>query len=83
MKRIVGALLLALAAGATGCASYRSYTYSGPEAATCLSKCEDARWECRNRCGADAVCQKDCDEAAKNCRKHCPAFSVQEPEPIY
>lgn len=83
MKKISSAWFLAVAVFATGCSAYRNYTYSGPEGATCLSKCENARWECRARCGTDTVCLKDCDAAAKSCRKNCPAVSVEEPEWTY
>jgi hypothetical protein len=83
MKEIASALFFALSVFATGCSAYRSYTYSSPEGKTCLSKCESARWECRTRCGAEAVCLDDCEEEAKNCRKNCPAVSVEEPDWTY
>ena len=83
MKTRAGALLLVLAVSASGCSAYRSFTFSGPEGKTCLSKCEKARWTCRDRCGSDAVCSNDCEEAAEACRKSCPAISVTEPETTY
>jgi hypothetical protein len=84
MKRIASAVFLALAAFMVGCSAYRGFSYSHPEGATCLTKCENARWACRPRCGSDdAVCLDDCEEAAKTCRKSCPAISVTEPENNY
>ena len=80
MKRIASAWFLALAALLAGCSAYRGFSYSSPEGKTCLSKCEKARWTCRDRCGSDAVCSNDCEEAAEACRKSCPAISVTEPE---
>lgn len=79
MKTAAYALILTLAASATGCSAYRSYTYSSPEGKTCLSMCEEDRWACRTRCGKDTVCLNDCEEAAAVCRKNCPAVSVEEP----
>jgi hypothetical protein len=83
MKRIASALLLVLAVFMAGCSAYRSYGYSSSEGETCLIKCENARWSCRERCGPETVCLNDCDEAAKACRKHCPEISATEPEATY
>ena len=83
MKRIAGALFLALAAFMAGCSAYRSFGYSSPEGKTCLTKCENARWACRERCGSGTVCLDDCEEAARSCRKNCPEISVTAPETTY
>lgn len=80
MRTIAGALLLSLALVATGCSWYRSFTYGSPEGKTCLGKCEEARWDCRARCGASTNCLQDCEDEAKACRKTCPAVSAEEPE---
>jgi hypothetical protein len=80
MKTIARALFLVLVVCATGCSAYRSFTYSSPEGKTCLSKCENARWDCRSRCGESTVCLNDCEDEAKGCRKNCPAVSADEPE---
>jgi len=83
MRRITSARFLALAALLAGCSAFRSYGQSSPEGKTCLTKCENARWECRSRCGSDAVCLEDCEEVAKACRKNCPEISALEPENTY
>ncbi len=83
MKRIASALFLALAAFMAGCSAYRSFSYSSPEGKTCLTKCENARWKCKERCGMDNLCLNDCEEAAKSCRKSCPEISVTQPESGY
>ena len=80
MKRIVGVLFLALAAFVAGCSAYRSYSYSSPEGTTCMTKCENSRWACRDRCASNTLCLDDCEEVAKLCRKNCPAISVTQPE---
>jgi hypothetical protein len=84
MKTLASALFLALTIGSmTGCSAYRSFTYSSPEGKTCLSKCENARWACKDKCGADAVCAEDCERAAKACRKNCPEVSTVQPDSTY
>lgn len=83
MKRFASALFLALAAFMAGCSAYRSYNYSSPSGMTCLTKCENARWACRPRCGSDTVCLDDCEATAKVCRKGCPEVSATAPETTY
>jgi hypothetical protein len=83
MKRVASALFLALAALTAGCSAYRYFSYSSPEGKTCLTKCDNARWSCRSRCGSDSVCLDDCEEAAKACRKNCPEISAVEPQSTY
>jgi hypothetical protein len=83
MKTIAGVLFLTLTVFMAGCSAYRSYTYSGPEGMTCLSKCENARWACKSGCGADAKCEADCEKTAKTCRDSCPEISTVEPDKEY
>jgi len=83
MKTIARALFLTLTIGMSGCSMYRNYTYSSPEGKTCLSKCESARWACKDPCGTDSICAADCEEAAKACRKGCPEISTVEPDKNY
>jgi len=83
MKTVACALCLALLIGMVGCSAYQSYTYSSPDGKTCLSKCENARWTCKERCGADKVCAGDCEATAKTCRDRCPAISLDEPDNRY
>jgi hypothetical protein len=83
MKTVASALFLTLTICLSGCSAYRSYTYSSPEGKTCLSKCENARWACKEKCGADTVCAEDCEKAAKTCRKSCPEISTVQPDSTY
>jgi len=80
MKTIASALFLILTTFMGGCSAYQSFTYSSPDGKTCLSKCENARWTCKERCGTDTVCIGDCEQTAKACRDRCPAISMDEPD---
>jgi hypothetical protein len=80
VKTIGSALFLALAVLAAGCSAYRSFSYGSPEGQTCLNKCEQARWACKDPCGTDKLCADDCEAAAKACREKCPAVSAVEPD---
>ena len=83
MKTIANVLLLILTIFMAGCSAYKSFTYASPEGKTCLSKCENARWACKDRCGADTICADDCEKTAKMCRKNCPEISTVEPDNTY
>jgi len=83
MKMIAIALSLTLTATLAGCSAYKSFTYSSPDGRTCLSKCENARWECKSKCGTDTLCADDCEKTAKTCRDGCPQISAVEPENTY
>ena len=83
MKIIASALFLTLTVFMAGCSAYRSYTYSSPEGKTCMSKCENARWACKSRCGTDTICADDCEKTAKTCRESCPEISTMEPDNTY
>ena len=83
MKTIAIVLFLAPTVFMAGCSAYRSFTYSSPEGKTCLTKCENARWACKDRCGADTICADDCERTAKACRKSCPEISTVEPDNTY
>ena len=83
MKTIASVLFLTLAVFMAGCSAYRSFSYSSPEGKTCLSKCENARWACKEQCGAETICADDCEKTAKTCRKRCPEISTVEPDKTY
>jgi hypothetical protein len=83
MKTIASALFFVLTVFLAGCSAYRSFTYSTPEGKTCLSKCENARWACKDRCGADTICAEDCEKTAQTCRKACPEISPVAPDKTY
>jgi hypothetical protein len=83
MKTIASALFLALTVSMAGCSAYKSFTYGSPDGKTCLAKCENARWACKDRCAGDTICAEDCENTAKSCRESCPEISTIEPDDTF